>query len=68
MTDDLVDRLRRIADRWGGGPAELVEAADEIERLRTELHMALKIAHGYADEIERLRAEKRAALRHLTED
>ncbi len=55
MTDDLPDRLRRVADRWGGGPvhAELVQAADEIDRLRAEN--------------DRFRANDRSAVRMITE-
>ena len=50
MSDNIVIRLRQLSDStgmFGIYRVELTEAADEIERLRAELHMAKKWRDNY---------------------
>lgn len=57
MTDDLVARLRR----WGVGTLEW-EAADEIERLRTDVERLDAALVQQMEDSERLRAALRGLL------
>ena len=60
MTDDIVTRLREIADadvyRADISVSKLYEAADEIERLGELLFQEIYYGQEKLDEIERLRA------------
>ena len=67
MSDDIVARLRK---QYVGNYNALLwdEAADEIERLRTQLEMWQDgniMAESHRDEIERLRAERDEARREV---
>lgn len=52
MADDIVERLRRHRDLGAGERfyMDSYAAADEIERLRTELHTAEKWRKKYQEE------------------
>lgn len=67
MTDDIVTRLRNAP--WTTAD-DCNAAADEIERLRTQLEMWQDgniMAESHSEEIERLRAERDEARRSCCE-
>lgn len=65
MTDDIVKRLRDInLDGSGSARVDVTcdEAADEIERLRSEVRRWVRFNHDDAEEIVRLRAALKEVL------
>lgn len=57
MTDDIVERLREVADAYGGEEGDLyLDAAHGIENLREVVAFLRGRADDHVSELERLRA------------